>query len=168
MEHNADDLRSDFVAITRDLAPGAIRFGGLFKPVLPLARGRRSGGASVPQCGITFGAAQRDPSIALIGCGDRGKDGNPWAPEVKKQAGEYLSYIAIHKMGQSPKRPGTVLRGLRYQSDPQRAWEELIELAAAVGRRVVEIEPACIAPIAIAEGHLSLSVTRRSTSAAAV
>src|SRR5215467_9553469 len=28
--YDADDWRSDFVAITRDLAPGAIRFGGLF------------------------------------------------------------------------------------------------------------------------------------------
>src|SRR5262250_550929 len=29
-DYNADDWRNDFVAITRDLAPGAIRFGGLF------------------------------------------------------------------------------------------------------------------------------------------
>jgi hypothetical protein len=60
-------------------------------------------------------------------------------------------------MGQSPKRPDTVLRGLRYQQDPQRAWEELIELADAVERRVVEIEQACTKPIAITEGHLSMS-----------
>ena len=33
-------------------------------------------------------------------------------------------------MGQSPKRPDTVLKGLRYQQDPERAWEELLELAA--------------------------------------
>src|SRR5579872_2072536 len=29
-DYNTDDWRADFVAITRDLAPGAIRFGGLF------------------------------------------------------------------------------------------------------------------------------------------
>src|SRR5215831_7177669 len=29
-DYNADAWRNDFVAITRDLAPGAIRFGGLF------------------------------------------------------------------------------------------------------------------------------------------
>jgi alpha-N-arabinofuranosidase len=60
-------------------------------------------------------------------------------------------------MGQNPKRPDTVLRGLRYQQDPQRAWEELIELADAVERRVVEIEQDCKGAIAITEGHLSMS-----------
>src|SRR6266567_8668649 len=29
-EYNTDDWRDDFVALTRDLAPGAMRFGGLF------------------------------------------------------------------------------------------------------------------------------------------
>jgi alpha-L-arabinofuranosidase len=100
---------------------------------------------------------QRDPSIALIGWGDRGRDGSLWAPDMQKQAGEYLNYIAIHMMGQSPKRPDTVLRGLRYQRDPQRAWQELIELADVVEQRVSEIEQACTASIAITEGHLSLS-----------
>jgi alpha-L-arabinofuranosidase len=99
---------------------------------------------------------QRDPSIALIGWGDRGRDGDYWAPEMQKRAGEYLSYLAIHMMGQSPKRPDTVLRGLRYEKEPQRAWEELLELADAVERRVREIEQACAGPIAITEGHLSL------------
>ncbi len=66
---------------------------------------------------------QRDSSIALIGWGDRGPERTFWAPEMEKRAGEYLSYIAIHMMGQSPKRPDTVLRGLRYQQDPRRAWE---------------------------------------------
>jgi hypothetical protein len=259
-DYNADDWRSDFVSITRDLAPGAVRFGGLFsryyrwregigavvqRPSMrnyvwggketnrvgthefvdfcrrvgaepfycvnfssdgekrygnrtadaqeaadwvsytndPDHRERRANGAVAPfnlkiwQIGnetsygnatfsrdeaiahtIEFGRAmkQRDPSIALIGWGDRGRDGNLWAPEMQKRAGEYLSYIAIHMMGQTPKRPDTVLRGLQYQRDPQRAWEELIELADRVERRVIEIEQACRGPIAITEGHLSL------------
>jgi alpha-N-arabinofuranosidase len=100
---------------------------------------------------------QRNPAIQLIGWGDKGRDGKLWAPEMQKRAGEYLDYIAIHMMGQSPKRPDTVLRGLRYQQDPQRAWEELIELSDAVERRVVEIEQACKGAIAITEGHLSMS-----------
>jgi hypothetical protein len=76
---------------------------------------------------------------------------------MEKQAGEHLDFIAMHMMGQSPRRPDTVLRGPRYQRDPQRAWEELIELSDAVERRVVEIEQATKKPIAITEGHLSLS-----------
>ena len=260
-DYNADDWRSDFVALTRDLAPGAIRFGGLFSRYYrwregigpahrrPLMRNyvwggketnrvgthefvdfcrragaqpfycvnflsdgekrygnrtadaqeaadwvsyandpdhpeRRANGAASPldlklwQIGnetsystatfsrdeaiahtIEFARAmkERDPSIALIGWGDHGRDGNLWAPEMQKRAGEYLSYIAIHMMGQAPKRPDTVLKGLRYQKDPQQAWEELIELAGVVERRVSELEQACAAPIAITEGHLSLS-----------
>ena len=260
-DYNADDWRADFVALTRDLSPGAMRFGGLFsryyrwregvgpagrRPWMrnyfwggketnrvgthefvdfcrrvgaepfycvnflsdgdknygartadaeeaadwvsyandPDHRERRANGAPSPlhlklwQIGnetsygnatfsrdeaishtIEFAKAmkQRDPSIALIGWGDRGRDGTLWASDMQQRAGEFLSYIAIHMMGQSPKRPDTVLRGLKYQKDPQRAWEELIELSGAVERRVSEIEQACTAPIAITEGHLSLS-----------
>lgn len=260
-DYNADDWRSDFVAIARDLAPGAIRFGGLFsryyrwregvgpaarRPSMrnyvwggketnrvgthefvdfcrrvgaepfycvnflsdgekrygdrtagaqeaadwvsyandPDHRERRANGAPAPfnlklwQIGneTSYGAATfskdeaiahtiefsramkaRDPSIALIGWGDRGRDGQLWAPDLQSRAGEHLAYIAIHMMGQTPKRADTVLRGLRYQRDPQRAWEELIELADVVERRVSELEQACSAPIAITEGHLSLS-----------
>jgi len=260
-DYNADDWRSDFVALTRDLAPGAIRFGGLFSRYYHWREGigpadrrpsmrnyvwggketnrvgthefvdfcrrvgaepfycvnflsdgvtrygsrtagaqeaadwvsyandpdhpeRRANGAPSPlnlklwEIGneTSYGTATfskedaiahtvefsramkgRDPSIALIGWGDRGRDGKLWAPDMQKQAGEYLSYIAIHMMGQTPRRPDTVLKGLRYQRDPQRAWEELIDLAGVVERRVLEIEQACTGAIAITEGHLSLS-----------
>ena len=100
---------------------------------------------------------QRDPSIQLIGWGDRGRDGKLWAPDMERQAGEHLDFLAIHMMGQSPKRPDTVLKGLLYQKDPARAREELSELADAVERRVTEIAQATKKPIAITEGHLSLS-----------
>jgi alpha-L-arabinofuranosidase len=113
---------------------------------------------------IEFGKAMkaRDKSIKLIGWGDRGRDRQLWAPDLLKQAGEHLDFVAIHMMGQSPRRQDTVLKGLRYQRAPERAWEELLELAENVERRVTELEEtiAGLAPgvgIAITEGHLSLS-----------
>ena len=260
-DYDTDDWRKDFVDITRELAPGAMRFGGLFsryyrwregvgpaakRPSMrnyvwggietnrvgthefvdfcrrvgaepfycvnflsdgeksyatrtadareaadwvsyandPDHRERRANRAAAPlnlkhwQIGnetsygtttftrdeaiahtVEFAKAmkQRDPSIRLIGWGDRGRDGRLWAPELHQRAGEYLDYTAIHMMGQSPKRPNTVLKGLRYQHEPERAWEELIELSDAVEKRVVEIEQAATGAIAITEGHLSLS-----------
>jgi len=65
-------------------------------------------------------------------------------------------------MGQSPKRPDTVLRGLRYEKDPERAWEELIEMTNRIEARVAEVQEAVSVQsskvgIAITEGHLSLS-----------
>jgi hypothetical protein len=104
----------------------------------------------------------RDPSIQLIGWGDRGNGSDLWAPDLLNRAGEHLDYVAIHMMGQSPKRPNTVLKGNRYQQDPERAWEELLELSNTVERRVAELEAAIAGQparigIAITEGHLSLS-----------
>ncbi|MDE3167032.1 MAG: alpha-L-arabinofuranosidase, partial [Acidobacteriota bacterium] len=104
---------------------------------------------------------QRDPALHLIGWGDRGREGL-WAAEMLRRAGEWIDSVAIHMMGQSPKRADTVLKGLRYESDPERAWEELLELAGEVERRITEVEQAVesAAPragIAVTEGHLSLS-----------
>jgi alpha-N-arabinofuranosidase len=104
---------------------------------------------------------ERDRTIRLIGWGDRRSGSEPWAPDLIQRAGEYLDFVAIHMMGQSPKRPDTVLRGLRYQKDPERAWAELLELAGAVEQRVTELEQAIAGTdprigIAITEGHLSL------------
>jgi hypothetical protein len=98
---------------------------------------------------------ERDRSIHLIGWGDRGRGSGLWA-------GEYLDLVAIHMMGQSPKRPDTVLKGLRYEKEPERAWDELLELSNIVEKRVSELEEAITAAgssagIAITEGHLSLS-----------
>jgi alpha-N-arabinofuranosidase len=98
----------------------------------------------------------RDGSIRLIGWGDRGREGL-WAGELVKRAGEHIDYVAIHMMGQRPRRPDTVLNGLRYQQDPRRAWTELLELAENVERRVEELEAAVPHHgLAITEGHLSL------------
>jgi len=67
---------------------------------------------------------ERDKSIRLIGWGDKGHGEGLWASDVIERAGEHLDLIAIHMMGQSPKRPNSVLKGLLYQQDPASAWEE--------------------------------------------
>jgi alpha-N-arabinofuranosidase len=103
---------------------------------------------------------ERDPSIRLIGWGDRRGSAELWAPDLLERAGEHLDFVAIHMMGQSPRRPNTVLKGLRYEKDPARAWQELIELSDNVEKRVSELEQALAgarAGIAITEGHLSLA-----------
>jgi alpha-L-arabinofuranosidase len=113
---------------------------------------------------IEFAKAMRarDPGIQLIGWGDKGRGSDRlWAGDMLRHAGDDLQYIAIHMMGQSPKRPGTVLSGLRYEADPDGAWQELLELSNAVETRVTELEDAIAAEkstagIAITEGHLSL------------
>lgn len=104
---------------------------------------------------------QRDPSIRLIGWGDKGHGEGLWAKDLMERAGEHLDFVAIHMMGQSPKRSNTVLKGLQYQQEPESAWEELLELSNAVETRVSELESAMGANprkigIAITEGHLSL------------
>lgn len=100
----------------------------------------------------------RDRSIRLIGWGDRGHGEGLWAKDLVERAGEYLDFVAIHMMGQSPKRKDTVLKGIDYEKAPEQAWQELIELADNVERRVTEIEgEAGKHGIAITEGHLSLA-----------
>jgi alpha-L-arabinofuranosidase len=105
---------------------------------------------------------QRDPGLKLIGWGDRGAEKELWAGELLKRAGDWIDMVAIHLMGQSPKRPDTVLKGLRYQREPETAWQELLEMTNRVESRVSELEAAIAgqgskAGIAVTEGHLSLS-----------
>jgi alpha-L-arabinofuranosidase len=106
----------------------------------------------------------RDPSIRLIGWGDRGRgrDSPLWATGMLRQAGEHLDYIALHMMQQLPSRPGTLLHGTRYQRDPARAWDELMEMSGRIGARLDEFEAAvadagAATRIAVTEGHLSLA-----------
>ncbi|RKK04147.1 alpha-L-arabinofuranosidase [Pseudoroseomonas wenyumeiae] len=106
----------------------------------------------------------RDPSIRLIGWGDRGRSDDPaiWAADMLRQAGEYLDYIAIHMMQQIPQRQDTVLRGRAYQDDPARAWAELLEMSHGIEARLLELEEVVAAQgsqagIAVTEGHLSLA-----------
>jgi alpha-L-arabinofuranosidase len=106
---------------------------------------------------------QRDRSIQLIGWGDRqpGENSPLWAGDLLNRAGEHLDCIAIHMMGQRPKRVNTLLSGLRYQREPEQAWQELLELSGAIEARIAELEEVLSlhksrAGIAVTEGHLSL------------
>ena len=104
----------------------------------------------------------RDRSLQLIGWGDQDRGSHRlWAEDMLEQAGEHLDLIAIHMMGQSPKRPDTVLNSLRYEQAPEQAWAELIELSNNVERRIAELDEVIAARkpaagIAVTEGHLSL------------
>lgn len=99
---------------------------------------------------------ERDPSIHLIGWGDNG-----WAGDLVDRAGEHIDFVAIHMMGQSAIRKNTVLDGLKYQSAPEQAWEELHEFLPRVEKKVIEAEQVLDARksktgLAITEGHPSL------------
>jgi alpha-L-arabinofuranosidase len=107
---------------------------------------------------------RRDASIQLIGWGDHGRSSGAglWAGDLVRRAGEHLDYVAIHMMGMRPRRQDTLLWGMRYQRQPEQAWQELRELSDIVETRVVELEQVlrdgkAKAKIAITEGHLSLS-----------
>ena len=101
---------------------------------------------------------QRDRNLKLIGWGDSG-----WAGDLVDRAGEHIDYVAVHMMGQTPVRKETLLRGNRYQTDPERAWEELMELIEPrIERKLLALEETLDKhrskhPIAITEGHLSLA-----------
>jgi alpha-L-arabinofuranosidase len=100
---------------------------------------------------------ERDHSLRLIGWGDSG-----WAGDLVDRAGEHLDYIAIHMMGQQPIRKDTVLRGFRYQAEPEQAWAELMEMTGArIEQKLLQLEESLAKrnskiPVAITEGHLSL------------
>ena len=101
---------------------------------------------------------ERDPKLKLIGWGDSG-----WAADLVDRAGEHIDYVALHMMGQTPMARETVLRGNRYQAEPERAWQELMELIGPrIERKLVELEQTLVQrrsrhSIAITEGHLSLA-----------
>ena len=84
-----------------------------------------------------------------------------WATDMLRRAGEHLDYIAIHMMQQLPIRRDTVLQGARYQGDPARAWDELMEMSGRIGRGWTRSRPPSPrrgpTRIAVTEGHLSLA-----------
>jgi alpha-N-arabinofuranosidase len=100
---------------------------------------------------------ERDGTLRLIGWGDSG-----WAGDLVDRAGEHLDYVAVHMMGQSPLGRDTVLRGNRYQTEPERAWRELMELIGTrIETKLAGLEETLAKRnskhgIAITEGHLSL------------
>jgi len=104
----------------------------------------------------------RDSSIELIGWGGRdSRDGSFWADGMIRGAGEYLDYVAMHMMGQGPRRKDTVLQGMDYTTEPEQAWEELNELADQVEKKTDDFKELVAntgadTSIAVTEGHLSL------------
>lgn len=101
---------------------------------------------------------ERDRSLKLLGWGDSG-----WAGDLVDRAGEHIDYVAAHMMNQQPVRRDTVLRGFKYQAEPERAWEELMEMTRErVEKKLLELEEPLAKrnsklPLAITEGHLSLA-----------
>src|SRR5436309_1479639 len=122
-DYNRDDWRKDFVETTADLAPGMMRFGGLFSRYYKWREG----------------------------IGPPAK--RPWM----------RNYVAVHMMGQTPVRKDTVLRGFKYQAEPERAWAELMEMIGVrIEQKLLALEESLASrnskmPIAITEGHLSLA-----------
>lgn len=109
---------------------------------------------------IEFAKAMRgrDPALKLIGWGDSG-----WAGDLLDRAGGHIDYVAVHMMGQTPVGRDTVLRGNRYQTEPERAWQELMELVGTrIETKLLSLEETLAKRhskhgIAITEGHLSLA-----------
>ena len=109
---------------------------------------------------IAFARAmrERDPTLKLIGWGDSG-----WAGDLLDRVGEHIDYLAVHMMGQSPMARDTVLRGNRYQAEPERAWQELMEIIAPrIEKKLLDLEGTLVRHgsnhgLAITEGHLSLA-----------
>ncbi len=105
---------------------------------------------------------QADPSIKLIGWGDRErKSGKWWAPELLSAAGDDVDLVAIHMMHQRPEFEDTVLAGERYRKDYDKAWVELGEIYETVSAKLGEAREVISvsgskARLAITEGHLSL------------
>jgi alpha-N-arabinofuranosidase len=109
---------------------------------------------------IAFARAmrERDPMVKLIGWGDSG-----WAGDLVDRAGEHLDFVAVHMMGQTPLSSDTVLRGNRYQAEPECAWNSLMEMIEPrIEKKLVALEETLARhgakhSIAITEGHLSLA-----------
>ncbi|MDB5295491.1 MAG: Alpha-L-arabinofuranosidase-like protein [Phycisphaerales bacterium] len=116
---------------------------------------------------ITFAKAMRarDRSIKLLGWGDvaTGRKAETWATDLARRAGEHIDYVAFHMMQQSPpKGRASVLNSLRYQDVPREAWDELMGMVPRVAAKLALMEQALDVagskhPLAITEGHLSLS-----------
>ncbi len=116
---------------------------------------------------------ERDPSIRIIGWGDvrnpeklrssvpkDDPDVQFWAPEMLKQAGDHIDYIAIHMMGIYPENDSRIT-GFEYQKDPEAAWAKLLELSNIADYRIRALKEVLAGThpeigIAVTEGHLSL------------
>lgn len=106
---------------------------------------------------VQFAKAMRraDPTIQLIGWGDRG-----WARRMVEVAGEHLQFIAFHHMfDPGAQNKASVLRDYEYRKDPAATWQQLMEVWKPHEARVVamrqQVEGTGI-PLALTECHLAL------------
>ncbi len=106
---------------------------------------------------VEFAKAMRkaDPSIKIIGWGDRG-----WAKRMIEVAGEHLQYIAVHHMFNPDRgQKDSPLQGTEYRKDPARTWSHLMK---AYEVHEQKIKSACEqvkglgVPLALTECHFSL------------
>jgi alpha-L-arabinofuranosidase len=96
-----------------------------------------------------------DPTIKLIGWGDRG-----WARRMIEVAGEHLQYVAFHHMfDPGARKKDSVLRDYEYRKDPAATWAQLMEVWKPHEARIVamrqQVEGTGI-PLALTECHLAL------------
>jgi len=105
----------------------------------------------------------RDPSIKVIGWGDRETGSNQWwAKELIANGGSALDMVALHMMQQRPDNEDTsILKGRQYLKSDKRTWAELDEIYKSVESKLLDARAVVSAAnpnlkLAITEGHLSL------------
>ena len=93
-----------------------------------------------------FARAMRavDPHIALIGWGDRQRDGVYWAPTMLDIAGDELDMLAVHHMFDLPAEGWDWPRWRRH---PERAYELLQTAASCMTPGCKRCAPTWAAPI---------------------
>jgi alpha-L-arabinofuranosidase len=105
---------------------------------------------------VEFAKSMRkaDPSIKIIGWGDRG-----WAKRMIEVAGEHLQYIAIHHMFRPTReQEDSPLQGTEYRKNPARTWAHLMKAYKAHEQK---IRSACEQirglgiPLALTECHFA-------------
>lgn len=145
-------------------APWAIRHWQIGNETSYPATGKRFTKEENANHYLEFAKAMRaaDPSIKLVGWGDQDREaGEWWAGTLLDVAGDYVDYVALHMMHQRPQRDDTILVGMEYTKDRDRAWEELLEIFATIEPKIVAMKEIIdsknsSAKIAITEGHLSI------------
>ncbi|MFZ5833001.1 MAG: alpha-L-arabinofuranosidase [Planctomycetota bacterium] len=105
---------------------------------------------------VAFAEAMRavDPSIQLIGWGDRG-----WARGMIEAAGEHLQYVAFHHMFNPDDKRQPVLQHTEYRKDPDRTWAQLMgahEIHEAKIRGIREETAGTGMPLAMTECHFTI------------
>lgn len=103
-----------------------------------------------------FAKAMRaaDPSIQLIGWGDRG-----WTRRMMEAAGEHLQYIAFHHMFNPDDRRSPALEWNTFRKDPARTWDVLMQAWQRHDQKIrTEREQAVAAgvPLAMTECHFTI------------